>query len=308
MRVERIAAAARATNLYTFAPTDGGVLPPAEAGAHIDLFLRPDLIRQYSLLRPSKAPDSYVVGVKKDEASRGGSRYIHEQLRVGDVIEVGTPRNNFPLVEEAEQSVLLAGGIGVTPIWAMAQRLEALGRSWRLHVSNRSREDAALLEELAANPSVSLHFDDEAGGFLDIARLVVEAPSSAHFYCCGPAPMLAAYRSATAHLPSHQVHDEAFTLAVADADAQSGFNVRLARSSREIAVPADMSILECLRNQGVEAVSSCEAGVCGMCETGVLEGEVEHRDHVLSPEEQAGNDRMMICCSRARSPLLVLDL
>jgi len=309
MRLERISYSARHINLYSFKPVDGGSLPPVEAGAHVDLFLRSDLVRQYSLLRPGKTPEAFVVGIKKESAGRGGSRYIHEQLRVGDVIDVGQPRNNFPLVEDAADSVLFAGGIGITPIWAMAQRLDALGRPWRMYVSARSREDCALLDEIGGYPNVVLHFDDEnPGRFMDLAAAVAEAPEGAHFYCCGPAPMLTAYREATSHLPAAQVHDEAFSIAPPTTGEGSDFRVRLAQSGQEIEVPADRSILDTLRDQGFMPMSSCEAGVCGMCETRVLEGEVDHRDHVLSPDEQTSNSRMMICCSRARSALLVLDL
>lgn len=308
MRLAQIAYATRDTNIYTFTPLDGATLPPVEAGAHVDLFLLPHLVRQYSLLQPSSAPSAYVIGVKKDAGGRGGSRYIHEQLRVGDEIMISAPRNNFPLVEDAKHSVLLAGGIGITPIWAMAQRLQALGASWRLYASNRSRQDTALLAELQALPNATLHFDDEARGFLDLAAIIATAPANTHFYCCGPAPMLAAYRSALAHLPAEFVHDESFTLAPPPPGGDSEFVVRLARSGREIAVGADTSILDALRDNGVDTVSSCEAGVCGTCETRIIEGDVDHRDHVMSADEQAENRRMMICCSRARSNLLVLDI
>lgn len=308
VRVAEIAAATPSINIYTLVPVDGAVLPPAEAGAHIDMFLRDDLVRQYSLLRQSAAPDAYVVGIKKDEGGRGGSRYIHESLAPGDEIEIGAPRNNFPLTEDAGHSVLLAGGIGITPIWAMAQRLDALGLGWRLHASNRARSETALLDELAASANVSLHFDDEAGGYLDIGRIIAEAPAGTHFYCCGPAPMLAAFRAATAHLPAHQVHDEAFALDPLAADENRAFTVRLAKSAQELRISANVSILDTLREHGIDAMSSCEAGVCGMCETSVLEGDVDHRDHVLSDAERATNSRMMICCSRAKSDLLVLDL
>jgi ferredoxin-NADP reductase len=307
VRVARIEPTARETNLYTFVSAGGAALPAAEPGAHVDLHLRPDLVRQYSLLRPSPAPEAYVLGIRKEAGGRGGSRYIHECLRVGDEIEIGAPRNNFPLVETAGHSLLIAGGIGITPIRAMAARLAELGRSWHLHAANRSRADAPLLAELAESENVSLHFDDEAGGFLDIAAIVASAPPNSHVYCCGPAPMLAAFRAATAGLPADRVHDEAFGL-VHDAAGEKPIRVRLARSAREILIPASASILETLRDQGMDLLSSCEAGVCGMCETRVLAGEIDHRDHVLGPDEQAENSRMMICCSRARSDTLVLDI
>ena len=307
MRLDSIACATPDIAIFSFSAADGGTLPPAEAGAHIDLHLKPGLVRQYSLLRPAPAPHAYTVGIKKEAGGRGGSLHAHEALRIGDEIEVGGPRNNFPLVEDAGHCVLIAGGIGITPIWAMAQRLQELGRSWSLHLSCRSRADAPLLDEIAATDCASMHFDDEAGGFVDLAAIVAAAPRDAHFFCCGPAPMLAAYRAATAHLPAGHVHDEAFAAAPAAA-GDTGFVVHLAVTGLEVAIPADRSILDTLRAHGVDAMSSCEAGVCGMCETRVLEGAIDHRDHVLSPDEQAANDRMMICCSRARSARLVLDL
>lgn len=308
VRVDRIDLAARETRIFTLSPVDGGVLPPAEPGAHIDLFLGSGLVRPYSLLVPSPEPYSYVVGVKKDRDGRGGSRYMHEQLRAGDEIEISPPRNNFPLTEKAVHTVLIAGGIGITPVWAMAQRLIELGSSWRLYASNRSREDTPLLAELSALDNVSLHFDDEAGGFMDLAAIIAAAPDSTHFYCCGPAPMLAAYQAATAHLDARFVHYEVFGADLPAQEGDTGFIVRLSRSGLEIAVPASDTILNTLRANGIESPSSCEAGVCGMCETRVLEGEVDHRDLVLTPDEQALNTRMMICCSRARSPVLTLDL
>lgn len=308
MRLDNIQYSAQQTNIYTFVPVDGEALPPAPAGAHVDLHLRPGLIRQYSLMEASAEPHAYVVAIKKEASGRGGSRYVHETLRVGDEIAVGEPRNNFPLVEDAPHSVLIAGGIGITPIWAMARRLAELGRDWRLFVSNRNRAEAPLLTQLSACRNAVLHFDDEAGGFVDLAAIIATAPQGAHFYCCGPAPMLAAYREATAHLPADHVHLEAFGIEPVANEDGGEFIVRLAKSGTEFPVPVGQTILDVLRDHGIDVVSSCEAGVCGMCETHVLEGEIDHRDHVLAPEQQALNDRMMICCSRATTDLLVLDL
>lgn len=309
MRLDQISYAAQDINIFSFKPVDGSPLPPAPAGAHVDLVLGPNLVRQYSVLRPSQKPEAYVVGIKKELNGRGGSRHVHEKLRVGDVIELSAPRNNFPLKHDAPFSILIAGGIGITPIWAMAQELTALGKPWKLYLSARSPADCALREELASNPNVSIHFDSEnPGKFMDLTQIVADAPEGSHFYCCGPAPMLSAYRQATSVLPAEQVHDEAFAIAPLDAASEEGFLVKLARSGQEIMVPADRSILDMVRSCGIDAMSSCEAGVCGMCETIVLEGEVDHRDHVLGPDEQASNAKMMICCSRARSASLTLDL
>jgi ferredoxin-NADP reductase len=308
MRVAKIEATTHDTKIYTLTPEGGGALPAAEAGAHIDLFLDQGLVRQYSLVRPSLRPAAYVVAVKRDRASRGGSLFVHERLREGDLIEISPPRNTFPLAPGEGPHLLIAGGIGLTPVWSMAQALEARNADWRLYASNRSRRDTPLLAELEASPRVHLHFDDEAGGFLDLPALIGDAPDRAHLYCCGPSPMLAAFRAAAASRPPDHVHFEAFTAEALGAEGDQAFTVRLAGSGRDIPIPAARSILETLRAEGLDLPSSCEVGVCGLCETKVLAGEVDHRDHVLSADEQARNDRMMICCSRARSPVLVLDL
>ena len=211
MRLHAIRYAAQDTHLYEFRRLDGAPLPGVEPGAHIDLHLPNGMMRQYSLCTADGDPRAYVVGVKRDRASRGGSRYIHEYLQVGEILQVGGPRNNFPLKDDAGHSVLIAGGIGVTPIWCMAQRLLKLGRSFELHYACRTRKEAAFLEELAALPQAKLHFDDEAGGFLDLAPVVSQAPAGAHFYCCGPLPMLAGFEAATKSLPPGQVHVEYFS-------------------------------------------------------------------------------------------------
>ena len=189
VRLTAIRFAARDTNLFEFRRLDGKPLPPYEPGAHIDLHLPNGLVRQYSLIVARPDLGSYTVGIKRDPASRGGSRYIHDELRVGKTIRISAPRNNFPLKEDAGHVILFAGGIGITPIWCMVQRLAELGRSWQLYYSCRSRADMAFLEALEAMAPATFHFDDEAAGkFLDIASIVAQAPKDAHLYCCGPAP------------------------------------------------------------------------------------------------------------------------
>jgi len=195
VRLDAIENAARDTNVYTFKRPDGGKLPGYKPGAHIDIHLPNGLMRQFSLLNPASDPDSYAVGIKLDAASRGGSQYIFEKLKVGDSLKISAPRNNFPLVENAAPIILFAGGIGITPIWCMAQELEAQARPWKLYYSCRSRADMAFLAALEkfGPEKVHLHFDEEAGGkFLDLAAAVAAAPANAHFYCCGPNPMLTA--------------------------------------------------------------------------------------------------------------------
>jgi ferredoxin-NADP reductase len=308
VRVSAIRYAARDTHLYEFTRLDGKPLPAYQPGAHIDLHLPNGLIRQYSLIKAEPDSASYVVGIKRDPASRGGSRYIHDELSVGKTLKISAPRNNFALVENADHVVLFAGGIGITPIWCMVQRLEKLGRSWELHYACRSRADMAFLSALAAMTSSQFHFDDESGGkFLDVASIVGTAPKNAHLYCCGPTPMLKAFETATANWPREQIHIEYFT-PKQDAAKTGGFTVELARSGREFAIPEGKSILQVLLDAGVDVDYSCELGICGACEQRVISGVPDHRDAILTEEEQASNTKVMICCAGCKSERLVLDL
>jgi ferredoxin-NADP reductase len=300
--------AARDTHLFEFRRPDGAVLPPAEPGAHVDIHLPNGLMRQYSLTVPDPSPHSYVLGIKRDPASRGGSSYIFDHLQVGRLVKISLPRNKFPLVENAAHVVLIAGGIGITPIWCMAQRLNALGRSWELHYSSRSRSDMAFLEALEHWKPARFHFDDEAAGkFLDLNAIVARAPKESHFYCCGPAPMLEAFEKATANWPREQVHVEYFTPKEAP-NLAGGFKVELARAHKEFVIPPGKSILEVLRDAGVNVPYSCEEGICGACETTVISGTPDHHDSVLTDSERAANKTMMICCGGCKGEKLVLDI
>jgi tetrachlorobenzoquinone reductase len=311
-RLSKIEDVARDTKIFTFQRVDGGKLPAYKPGAHIDLHLPNDMLRQFSLTLPASDPDSYTVGVKRDENSRGGSRYIIEQMKVGDQIKISAPRNNFPLVEGADHVVLVAGGIGITPIWCMAQELEAQGRSWKIHYACRSQADMAFLSDLKKlNPErVHLHFDDEAGGkVLDLAAAIAEAPANAHFYCCGPNPMLKAFEAAAASRPRANVHIEYFTAKEeASANELGGFWVELTRSGEEYFIPPGKKVLEVLFDAGVDVDYSCELGICGACETRVISGTPIHHDSVLSEEEQASNEKVMICCCGCATERLVLDM
>jgi tetrachlorobenzoquinone reductase len=310
-RLSKIEDVARDTKLYTFERVDGGKLPPYKPGAHIDLHLPNGLLRQFSLTVPAADPSSYTVGVKRDENSRGGSRYIIDEMKVGDQIKISAPRNNFPLVENAEHVVLVAGGIGITPIWCMAQELAALGRSWKLYYACRSRADMAFVEALEKLDAKfrHLHFDDQAGGVLDIATAIAEAPANAHFYCCGPNPMLKAFEAAAASRPKANVHVEYFTPKdEAAAKPTGGFWVELAKSGEEYFIPEGKKVLEVLFDAGVDVDYSCELGICGACETRVISGIPIHHDSVLSEEEQATNEKVMICCCGCATERLVLDM
>lgn len=293
-------------------PLDGQALPAFTAGAHIDLHLPGEVVRSYSLLNAQEERHRYVVAVQRDANGRGGSCAAHE-LRVGQTLGISGPRNNFALDETAPHSVLVGGGIGITPLWCMVQRLEALGRSWELHYCARTREQAALLDRIEALPAaarrrVDLNFDHEAGGrVLDLAALEARHAPGTHFYCCGPNGMLEAFQDATAQRPRQCVHVEYFSSANEAATA-GGFTVELARRGLRLPVEPGQSILQALLDAGVELPYSCMDGICGSCEVRVLAGEPDHRDLVLSPQEQARNTRMMVCCSGSKGDHLVLDL
>ncbi|MDH7797857.1 MULTISPECIES: PDR/VanB family oxidoreductase [unclassified Beijerinckia] len=308
VRLTAIRFAALDTNLYEFRRLDGAPMPPIAPGAHIDIHLPNGMMRQYSLTTAEGDPNAYVVGIKKDRASRGGSKFIHDQLKVGTVLQLGGPRNNFPLNETAPHTVLVAGGIGITPIWCMAQRLQKLGASWEMHYSCRERPEVAFIDELTKLPNVKLHIDAESNGkFLDIPGIVAAAPAGSHFYCCGPVPMLNAYEAATKDLPEGQMHIEYFTAKEAAA-LDGGYKVRLERSGQEFTVPPGKTLLHVLRDAGIDVSYSCEEGVCGSCETVVISGTPDHRDNILTESERKASKTMMICCSGSKSDLLVLDL
>jgi tetrachlorobenzoquinone reductase len=309
MRLTCVTYAADRTSLFEFRPLGGQPVAPFEAGAHIDVHLPNGMVRQYSLINRQSETHRYVVGIKRDPRSRGGSSYIFEKLMVGTVLKIGAPRNNFRLLENASHSVLVAGGIGITPIWAMLHRLESMGRSWELHYATRSRSETAFSAELEQfGDRVHLHVDDEYGGVvMDIGAALRGVASDAHLYCCGPTPMLASFEEATRSFPRGQVHVERFTSDTPVASA-GGYLVELARCGKVVKVGNGQTILEALRANGVNVASSCEQGICGACETKVVSGIPDHRDMILSAEEQAANATMMICCSGSKSDVLVLDL
>lgn len=295
----------------------GEPLPAAQPGAHIDLHLAPGLARSYSIVGQDGAPGRYEIAVALDANSRGGSRHVHDRLRVGHELEISHPRNLFELHPDAIHSVLLAGGIGITPIWSMVRHLERQGRLWTLSIAARSRRDAPYLEDIAQLAGASkvgrlvTHFDDEASGQpLDIAAALSQAPPGAHLYCCGPAAMLEAYERATVAWPKEQVHLERFGGGAPPpvSDQPGDFEVVLARSGRSLAVPASRSILEVLLDEGIDAPYGCMQGVCGMCAVPVLDGLPDHRDQVLSDDDRRSNANVIICCSRSRSERLTIDL
>ena len=308
VRLIAIRYAARDTNLFELAKPDGAPLPAVEPGAHVDLNLPNGMVRQYSLVNSDSYPTRYILGVKRDAAGRGGSALLHDQIKVGATLRISPPRNNFPLVENADHVVLIAGGIGITPIFAMVQRLRESGRSFTLHYAARSRQDAAFVDELSDVAEASLHFDNEAGGpFQGIEEIVTDAPAGAHFYCCGPAQMLETFEAATRDISSELIHVEYFT-PKEEAALDGGFIVELASSGGAYSIAAGQSILDVLCEAGIDVTYSCTEGICGACETKVISGTPDHRDSILTADEKAAGKTMMVCCSGSQTPRLVLDL
>jgi ferredoxin-NADP reductase len=295
-------------------PVDGGEFPPFGAGSHIDLHLPNGMERSYSLCNSSDERERYVVGVLKDRASRGGSRAVHEQLRIGMQIEISPPRNNFPLQEAADHTVLVAGGIGITPLLCMARRLRDLGRSFELLYFARSRRAAAFMRQLEQlEVPLTTHFDDEQGGPPDLRALLAERPAApgVHLYACGPTPMLDAFEKISAQLGhGDNAHVERFAAVEHKPaeDALKSFTVELVRSKKSFTVEPGKSILDTLLDAGVHVDHSCCEGVCGSCETRVISGEPDHRDSILSARERATNKVMMLCVSGCKSATLALDL
>jgi len=311
LRVSAIRFEAETIRSVELVAADGTALPAFTAGAHLDIELPPDLSRSYSLINPQGETHRYVIAVNRDPNSRGGSAYLCDTLRVGEILKVSPPHNTFPLDETAALTVLFAGGIGVTPILSMLLRLEELGKPWRLHYAVRNRANAAFLDQIlrleAHQPGrVHLHVDDEAGAVMDIAAFVAQQPCEADLYCCGPTPMIDAFAAAAASRPEENVHIERFK--GTEGAVSTGFTVVLNRSKREFSVPAGETIMQVLMDAGMKVPHSCREGVCGTCETRVLEGVPDHKDNLLSPRERASNKVMLICCSGAKTDRLVLDL
>ena len=294
-------------------PMRGQKLVPFQAGSHIDLHLAGNLIRSYSLANDSQETHRYLLGILKEKSSRGGSVYIHEQLRVGMQLTISEPRNNFPLNEEADHSVLIAGGIGVTPILSMAKRLQALGKSFEIVALGRSRSAFAFADDIAElKCPVHWHFDDTSNGSPNLHELLQTRPpkGNAHYYACGPAAMLDAFETACQTLGYANHHIERFAAVEVKAadDARQSFTVELKKSGKTFEITPDTNLHQQLIQRKINVPFSCEEGICGACETQVLEGIPDHRDMVLSSAEQASNRVMMVCVSGCKSERLVLNL
>jgi vanillate O-demethylase ferredoxin subunit len=303
--------AGRDIHVLELAAADGRALPDAEAGAHIDLHLPNGLVRQYSLMEPGPAPDRYRIGVLRDADSRGGSACVAEEIREGDRLSITGPRNHFALDETADDYVLVAGGIGITPLVAMARRLADLGRPVELHYLVRERERAAFVDELGAVlPEGALHLHvDEEGGSPDLAAIAGEAGDGRQLYACGPGGLLDAIRDITADWPAGHVHFEQFSNdADGEAAAEAACEIELRRSGVRFTLEAGETLLEALHRHDIDVPCACTEGVCGTCAVDIVEGAVEHRDALQDDDEKADNAVMFVCVSRPLGAHLVLDL
>jgi vanillate O-demethylase ferredoxin subunit len=314
VRVVRKAAEAVDIAIFELAAVDGAALPAFSAGSHVDVQLPGGLTRQYSLCNDPEETHRYLIGVLRDPASRGGSRAMHDEVVEGQVLQISAPKNHFPLVHGARRHLLLAGGIGVTPLLCMAERLARTGGDFAMHYCTRSRERTAFagrIQGASFADRVQFHFDDgPAAQRLDLAALLGMPREGEHVYVCGPKGFIEAAlgTARAAGWPEAQLHVEFFGAEVSAQAGDGNFEVQLASSGRIVAVAADQTVVQALAAAGVAVMTSCEQGVCGTCLTRVLEGDCDHRDQYLTPEEQAANDQFLPCCSRARSPRLVLDL
>lgn len=307
---------AEATDICSFelVATDGHALPAFTAGSHVDVQIREGLVRQYSLANNPSERHRYVLGVLREAASRGGSMAMHDTVSVGDVLRISSPKNHFALHPDARRSLLFAGGVGVTPILSMAEHLHDAGADFAMHYCSRSPSRTAFLARIKSSPlasRVQVHHDDGPDMHkLDLASALGPVSGGTHIYVCGPGGfmdvVLAGARAAG--WPPLQLHAEFFSGQAQDDSGNAPFDVKLASSGRVITIPADKSIAQTLAEAGIDIPTSCEQGVCGTCLTRVIAGQPDHRDAYLTAEERDRNDQLLPCCSRARSPQLVLDL
>ncbi|RUR31222.1 PDR/VanB family oxidoreductase [Vreelandella nanhaiensis] len=313
--VEVIARYDEALDIVVFELADphGRELPAFSAGAHIDVRVKDGVIRQYSLCNHSDERDRYLIGVLRDPASRGGSSAMHDEIQIGDLVQISAPKNHFPL-KPAQRIVLLAGGIGITPLLCMAERLAHTDGAFELHYCTRSRERTAFYQRLVEADfaaQVHFHFDDgEPSQHLNLDTLLGQPDADTRVYVCGPKGFIDAVMTTCKAngWPNDQVHTEYFSGAEIDSSQDGSFEVRIASSGESFTVPADKTVHQVLSENGIEVMVSCEQGVCGTCLTRVLEGEPDHRDLYLEDHEHAANDQFTPCCSRSKSKVLVLDL
>lgn len=290
---------------FTLAPAADGCLPGFDPGAHITVETPCGAMRRYSLVNDGTAPETYVIAVKREPNSRGGSVSMHDEVQIGTELMIVPPENDFELLP-APKYLLIAGGIGITPILAMARKLSEDGKLFRVIYCTRSAEEAAYLNEVRGFGNAIIHHDEGDPGKVYDFWEHFEEPGPEHVYCCGPHGLTEEIKSISGHWPEGRVHFEDFKPVEIVRPDDVAFKVTLARTGRMIEVSADRSILEALRDAGEATVSSCESGTCGTCKCTLVEGDVDHRDMVLMEEEKL--DKIMICVSRARTGDLVIDL
>ncbi|WIX98022.1 PDR/VanB family oxidoreductase [Amycolatopsis mongoliensis] len=308
LTVGRRQAIARDVVEFELRPLDGGDLPAWQPGAHIDVVVGAGSVRQYSLCGDPGDRTSYRIAVLRQPDGRGGSAWLHERLHEGGRVVVHGPRNHFPL-EPAPHYVFLAGGIGITPLLTMIRRVSGEGADWSLHYGGRTLTSLAYAGELREIDACRVRvvpFDQ--CGLIDLDAALDEAAPEAHVYCCGPEPMIVAAEAACARRGLRLRTERFAPKEISSSRADTPFEVRIASTGAELAVPADRSIVDILIEAGVDVLTSCEEGTCGTCETGVLDGRPDHRDSVLTEEEQAAGDRILPCVSRSLTARLVLDL
>ena len=310
--VERVTQEAENVVRLRLVAHDGRTLPRWAPGAHIDVECgSPDRSRQYSLCGDPEDTAALEIAVLREAAGRGGSAWVHDTVRAGGTLKIRGPRNHFRLDEAAPRAIFIAGGIGITPIAAMARRARTLGIDYALHYSGRRRSAMALVDELVALHGDRLHLHcGEEGGRCDLAALLATPRVDTQVYACGPPRLLKALAESSVAWPADAVRVEHFvsTRGTLDPSREHAFEVELKDSGVVVQVPADRTLLAALRSANIDVQSDCEEGLCGSCEVRVLAGDVDHRDVVLTRSERYSNDRMMTCCSRARGARLVLEL
>lgn len=294
--------------VLTLAPVDGDALPDWSPGAHIDVLMDNGIERQYSLCGDLAPGAPWRIGVLREPQSRGGSEFIHTSVKAGQRLTLQGPRNNFEVVD-APAYQFIAGGIGVTPILPMIRTVHAQGKPWRLMYGGRSLSSMAFLDEIEQYGARVTLWPQDTAGIIPVKDLVAALEPGAAVYCCGPEPLLNAVEDAMAHLPAEQLHVERFRPRQDLLQQErTAFDIVLDYSELELHVPAEKTIIEVIEAAGLEVMSSCREGTCGTCETVVLSGTPDHRDSYLTAAEKSSNEVMMICCSRSKSPRLVLDL
>lgn len=316
LKVLKAEAPAPGIRSLALAAADGGSLPGYTAGSHIRVRLPDGDERHYSLINSdpaadvTAAPETYRLGIRLEDGSKGGSKFMHG-LAEGDTLTASEPKNDFKLVENPAPAILIAGGIGVTPIISMAAELKRKGRPFEFHYTGRSRPLMAFVEDIeqACGDALTVYCDDEAERCIDLGKLIGAASTDSHIYVCGPRGMIEAVRE-IAHgrgFAKDHVHFELFE-APEHQGGDTAFEVEVKSTGEVFTIPPDKSIIEVLEAEGVDLTYDCQRGDCGICQTGVLEGVPDHRDVILTEDERAANDVMQICVSRARSAKLVLDL